>query len=55
VPYLAEPATPGLAPIKPDANGNYPSTQPTAQPEGEKKRGFFGKLFGGGKKKEEKK
>ena len=55
VPYLAEPTTPGLAPIKPDANGNYPSTQPTAQPEGEKKKGFFGKLFGGGKKKEEKK
>jgi len=54
VPYLTEPMTTGPAPIKPDANGNYPQPQ-DEQSSGEKKKGFFGKLFGGGKKKEEKK
>jgi hypothetical protein len=49
VPYLPSDS---LAPIRPDATGNY--TPPAEAETGDKKKGFFGRLFGG-KKKDEKK
>jgi len=54
VPYLPETAgrsSSGMAPIRPDAKGNY---TPSESESADKKKGFFGRLFGG-KKKDEKK
>ena len=52
VPGNVTPSTGGLAPIRPDANGNYTPTEP--EQGAKKKTGLLGRLFGG-KRKEEKK